>query len=268
MRRVVAPLAAAASVLGLLALPAGALANGGHGAPNLSCTSAQPFYSGTYDNVTVPPDQTCNLSNSTVRGNVTVQADSSIDLENTGTVGGSLLVGTGASSFEDTGWTISGPSAADDAGSMSFAGTVHAIVGNNTGTLGLSSATVDGSILWNKGLYGGVIGSSVIAGQVVLNGTVGDPTVGGTWLIAGPQLDGSPQEIDGNLVLTNNQVPIYVLDNHIKQNLVCEGNNPAPFTSLSGFGNTVDGRSVGQCAAANPATGASASAARAAIAAG
>ncbi|HEY5245125.1 MAG TPA: hypothetical protein VIJ60_05610, partial [Acidimicrobiales bacterium] len=200
---------------------------------------------------TVPPDQTCNLSNSTVRGNVTVQADSSIDLENTGTVGGSLLVGTGASSFEDTGWTISGPSAADDAGSMSFAGTVHAIVGNNTGTLGLSSATVDGSILWNKGLYGGVIGSSVIAGQVVLNGTVGDPTVGGTWLIAGPQLDGSPQEIDGNLVLTNNQVPIYVLDNHIKQNLVCEGNNPAPFTSLSGFATPSTG---GRSASARPPT--------------
>jgi hypothetical protein len=135
-------------------------------------------------------------------------------------------------------------------------------------TPALSSATVDGSIVWNKGLYGGVIGSSVITGLVVLNGTTGDPTVGGSWLIAGPQLDGSPQEIDGNVVLSNNQVPIYVFDNHIKQNLVCEGNNPAPFTSFAGFGNTVDGRSLGQCAAANPATGATADAARAAQATG
>jgi len=116
--------------------------------------------------------------------------------------------------------------------------------------------------------FGVWIGASVITGQVIVNGTAGDPLVGGSWLIAGPQLDSSPQEIDGNLVLTGNQVPIYVFDNHIRQNLVCEGNNPAPFTSLSGFGNTVDGRSVGQCAAANPATGAGASAALAAIAAG
>jgi hypothetical protein len=268
MRRVLAPFAATASVLGLLAVPAGALASGGHGAPNLSCTSAQPFYSGTYDHVTVPPNQSCNLSNSTVYGSVTVQTNSSLDLENSGTVGGSLLVGTGGTAFEDSGWVISGAAAANNAGSLSFTGTVHGIAANNTGTLALSSATIDGSIVWNKGLYGGAIASSVITGQVILNGTVADPIAGGSWLIAGPQLDGSPQEIDGNLVLTNNQVPIYVFDNHIRQNLVCEGNNPAPFTSLGGFGNTVDGHSVGQCATTNPATGANAATARAAVAAG
>ncbi|MGZ4190909.1 MAG: hypothetical protein ACXVRW_00495 [Solirubrobacteraceae bacterium] len=29
------------------------------------------------------------------------------------------------------------------------------------------------------------------------------------------------------------------------------GNNPAPFNSVGGFGNTVDGRSTGQCATTN-----------------
>ena len=203
-----------------------------------------------------------------MQGSVTVETDSSLDLENSGTVGGSLLVGTGGTASEDSGWVISGAAAAHNADSLSFTGTVHGIVGNNTGTLALSSATIDGSIVWNKGLYGGVIGASVITGQVIVNGTAGDPLVGGSWLIAGPQLDSSPQEIDGNLVLTGNQVPIYVFDNHIRQNLVCEGNNPAPFTSLGGFGNAIDGHSVGQCATTNPATGANAAAARAAIAAG
>lgn len=259
MSRIVAPLLAAAGVIGCLALPAGALGRGAP--PNLSCTSATPFYTGTYNNVTVPPDQFCTLSNSTVLGSVTVQTDASLDLENSGTVGGSLLVGTGASSFEDTGWVISGAAAANNAGSMTFTGTVHGIAGNDTGTLGLSSATVDGSIVWNKGLYGGVIGASVITGQVLINGTTNDPTIGSTWFIAGPQLNSSPQEIDGNLVLTDNQAPIYVFDNHIKQNLVCAGNNPAPFTSVGGYGNTVDGHSVGQCATVNPATGATAAAA-------
>jgi hypothetical protein len=262
MSRIVAPLLAAAGVIGCLALPAAALGRGAP--PNLSCTSASPFYTGTYNNVTVPPDESCNLSNSTVLGSVTVQTDASLDLENSGTVGGSLLVGTGASSFEDTGWVISGAAAGNNAGSMSFGGTVHGIAGNNTGILGLSSATVDGSIVWNKGLYGGTIGASVITGQVLINGTTGDPTIGGTWFIAGPQLNSAPQEIDGNLVLTDNQVPIYVYDNHIKQNLVCAGNNPAPVTSVPGFPNTVGGHSVGQCATPNPATAATVSAARAA----
>jgi hypothetical protein len=266
MSRIVRPLAAVASVVGCLALPAGALGSGGRGAPDLNCTTTAttPFYSGTYNNVTVPADQTCELTAATVLGNVTVQTDASVDLENSGSVGGSLLVGNGGSAFEDSRWVIAGAAAANNAGSLSFTGTIHGIVGTGTGTLALSSATVDGSIIWNKGLYGGVIGSSVITGQVVLNGTTGDPTVGGLWVIAGPQLDGSPQEIDGNVVLTNNQVPIYVFDNHIKQSLVCAGNNPAPFTSLAGSGNTVDGRSLGQCAAPNPATGATADAARAA----
>ncbi len=32
---------------------------------------------------------------------------------------------------------------------------------------------------------------------------------------------------------------------------MCAGNDPAPFNSVGGFGNTVDGRSVGQCATTN-----------------
>jgi hypothetical protein len=267
MSRTLRPLAAAATVLGLLAVPSGALASGGH-PPNLTCDSSMPVFSGTYDNVTVPPGQTCNLSDSTVLGYINVETAANLNLVNSGSVGGSLLVGNQASSSEDSGWTISGGAAASNAGSMTFQGTVHGIAGNNTGTLALSSATVDGSIVWNKGQFGGAITSSVITGQVFLNGTTGDPAVGGSWFIAGPQLDGSQQEIDGNVVLTNNQVPIFIFFNHIKQSLICEGNTPPPFNSVGGFTNTVDGRSVGQCATVNPAGAASANAARAAIPAG
>jgi hypothetical protein len=32
---------------------------------------------------------------------------------------------------------------------------------------------------------------------------------------------------------------------------VCLGNTPAPINSVGGFGNTVDGRSLGQCATTN-----------------
>lgn len=244
---------AAAGVLSVLALPSGALAAGGHGAPDLQCQSTTPVYTGTYDNVNVPPGQTCNLSGATIYGNVTVQTTGSVDFTGSGTVGGNLLVGSQGTAYEDTGWTIGGTAFGNGAGSLSIAGTVHGIVANKTETLSLSSAQVDGGVLSNQGVFGGVIGSSVITGSVVINGTTGGSGIPATWFIAGPQLDGSPQDIGGNLVFTGNQGPAYIYDNHIHQNLVCEGNTPPPFDSVGGFGNTVDGHSVGQCATTNPA---------------
>ena len=91
-------------------------------------------------------------------------------------------------------------------------------------------------------MFGGFIGGSVVTGQLVINGsgTADNPA---TWAIGGTRPDGSMQEIDGNTVLTNNQAEILIFFNHIKQNLVCLGNTPAPINSVGGFGNTVDGRS-------------------------
>lgn len=249
MNRSLRPAAIAVGVVAALACPAGALA-AGRNAPNLTCDSSQPYYSGTYNNVVVPPEQSCNLSNSTVNGNVTVQYAGTLDLENSGTVGGDLLVGNLASSFEDSGWSIAGQAVGNQSGGMSFAGTVHGILANKVGAVDTQTATVDGSVVSNQGTYGGAIVGSVVTGQVVINGS-GTTDSPATWVIGGTQLDGSMQEIDGNTVLTNNQAEILIFYNHIKQNLVCLGNDPAPINSVGGFGNTVDGRSVGQCATTN-----------------
>jgi hypothetical protein len=249
MSRSLRPAAIAAGVAAALAFPAGALA-AGHNPPNLTCDSSQPFYTGTFNNVVVPPEQTCNISNSTIRGNVTVEQGGSLDLENSGTVGGDLLTGNLASSFEDSGWTIAGQAVGNASGGMSFEGTVHGILANKVDALDTQNATIDGSVVSNQGVFGGAIGGSVITGQLVINGS-GTADSPATWVIGGTQLDGSPQEIDGNTVLTNNQAEILIFFNHIKQNLVCVGNTPAPINSVGGFGNTVDGRSVGQCATTN-----------------
>jgi hypothetical protein len=240
-------------VLTSLALPAGALA--AHGSPNLTCevSGSTIVYSGTYANVTVPTDQSCYLSNATVLGDITVETQASLDLQNTGTVGGNLLVNQYSGAYEDTGWNIHGTTTGNGAGSLSITGTVHNVVAEGTYSLDLSSATVDGNIVSDRGVFGGAIASSVIHGNVLVNGTTGYAGIDTSWLIAGPQTDGDQQEIDGNLVLTNNQVPTSVFDNHIKQNLVCLSNNPPPFDSVDGSTNTVDGRSVGQCATVNPA---------------
>ena len=40
------------------------------------------------------------------------------------------------------------------------------------------------------------------------------------------------QKIDGDTVLTNNQAEILIFFNHIRQNLVCLGNTPAPINSV------------------------------------
>ena len=145
---------------------------------------------------------------------------------------------------------IAGQAVGNESGGMSFAGTVHGILANKVDALDTQNATIDGSVVSNQGVFGGAIGGSVITGQLVINGsgTADNPA---TWVIGGTQLDGSMQEIDGNTVLTNNQAEILIFYNHIKQNLVCLGNNPAPINSVGGFGNTVDGRSLGQCATTN-----------------
>src|ERR1700749_443017 len=249
MSRSLRPAAIAVGVAAALAFPAGALA-AGHNAPNLTCDSSQPFYTGTFNNVVAPPGQTCNISNSTIRGTVTVQQTANLTLEGTGTVGGDLLTGSQASSFEDSGWAIAGQALGNESGGMSFEGTVHGILANKVDALDTQNATIDGSVVSNQGVFGGFIGGSVITGQLVINGS-GSADNPATWVIGGTQLDGSPQEIDGNTVLTNNQAEILIFFNHIKQNLVCVGNTPAPINSVGGFGNTVDGHSVGQCATTN-----------------
>ena len=249
MSRSLRPAAIAVGVAAALAFPAAALA-AGHNPPNLTCDSSQPFYTGTFNNVVVPPTQTCNISNSTIRGNVTVEFGGSLDLENSGTVGGDLLTGNLASSFEDSGWTIAGQAVGNESGGMSFEGTVHGILANKVDALDTQNATIDGSVVSNQGVFGGAIGGSRITGQLVINGS-GTADSPATWVIGGTQLDGSMQEIDGNTALTNNQAEILIFFNHIKQNLVCLGNTPAPINSVGGFGNTVDGRSLGQCATTN-----------------
>lgn len=245
MRRSLRPAAAALGVAATLALPSGALADN---AQNLQCSGT---YTGTYDNVTVPAGQVCNISASTIRGNVTVQSAASLALNGSGSVGGSLYVAPQAGAYEDSGWVIGGVATADHAGDLSIMGTVHGILATGADALDVTNATVDGSIVSNRGVYGGAIASSVIRGNVVIDGTTGAAGITATWFIAGPQLDGSPQEIDGNLALTDNQATIYNLDNHIHQNLACLGNSPAPVD----LANTVDGRSIGQCTAGAGASG-------------
>ena len=262
------PVPAALAAVACLALPAGALASAPKKPPpDLTCeiTPTQLFYSGTYNNVTVPPGQTCELSNATVRGNVTVEMAGSVTFENSGTVGGSLLVGQLGGASEETGWVINGAALANQAAGLTFQGTVHGILANDTDTLALGSATVDGSVVSNRGVFGGAVTSSVITGDLIINATASsDPAIDSTWLIAGPQADGTtPQEIDGNVILTNNKSLILLFANHIKKNLVCQGNDPAPINSFGGEPNTVDGRSTGQCATNNTGTGAQASAAEA-----
>lgn len=269
MSRSLRPAVAVVGALACLALPASALAKGDP-PPNLTCTAtgSTTVYSGTYSNVTVPPGQTCYLSDATVLGNVVVESTANLDLQNSGSVGGSLLVGSQASAFEDTGWVINGPTAGNGAETLTITGTTHSIVVNDTQVLSIGSATIDGSIVSNDGVFGGSISSSIVHGNVLVNGTTGFEGTGGTWLIAGPQLNGNPQQIDGNLVLTNNQATIYAFENNINQNLVCEGNNPPPITEIGTEGNTVGGSSIGQCATPNSGdTSAAVAAARAGSAA-
>jgi cytoskeletal protein CcmA (bactofilin family) len=211
----------------------------------------------------VPPGQACFLSNATVLGNATVQSTGSLELDNNGTIGGNVLASSLASFDVNDNWTVNGTILGNRAAELIIAATTHNILANDDDTLAIQSATVKGNIVSNNGVFGGAIASSAIYGNVLVNGTSpGEDGVTSTWVIAGPQLNGDKQEIYGNLVLTNNQSEMLVFYNHIHQNFACYGNNPPRCTDLgAGLENTVDGRSLGQCATPNaPPPGAVASA--------
>lgn len=258
--------AVAMGVIGSLALPSGAMAAGPRG---LTCTGV--VSGGTYLSLTVPSGQFCYLSNATILGNATVQSTGSLELDQNGTIYGNVLVNNLAGLDENDSWTIDGTIVGNSAAELTIAATAHNILANNDDTLALQSATVKGNIVSNNGVFGGAIASSAIYGNVLVNGTSpGADGVTSTWVIAGPQLNGDQQEIYGNLVLTNNQSEMLVFYNHIHQNFACYNNNPDPYTDLGpGLENTVDGRSLGQCATPNaPSAGAVASARPALKAAG
>ena len=232
----------ALSVIATLAFCASASAAGGRAQP-LTCTGV--VEGGTYSSLTVPPEQDCFLTDATVLGNANVEYASSLSLQDRGLIGGNMVVGDLASMGEDTGWVIDGSTVGNSAGTLSIEGTTHSILANDTGVLALSSATVDGSIVSNKGTYGGPLASSAIHGSVLINATTaGNTGVAATWFIG-------DDDIDGNLVLTNNQSIEDVFLNTIHQNLICFGNNPPPYNGFLGLGNTVDGHSIGQCATTN-----------------
>ncbi len=250
-RRLLRPAGVAVAVAATFALPAAASADASP--QNLVCntTPTNPYYSGTYGNVIVPPNGNCLLSNSTVYGNVIVQSNGSIEFENNGIVYGSLQVGDQGFLTQDEpegnpGWTFVGPLAANNAGQISIGATTHALVLNNVGYVTAQSANILGNFTINGGQAAGFITSSHIAGHLVMNATTGAPPGP---LGASPfEIDGSPgvapQDIDGNVLLTNNTQQINFDSNHVHRALVCTGNNPPPEAS----GNQVDGGAYGQCA--------------------
>lgn len=247
---------AVSSVLACLALPAGALAHEGPRPPrppNLDCTGV--VSGGTYANLIVPSGDDCFLSDATILGNATVESTASLDLENSGTIGGSLFVGSQGSAAEESDWVIHGSALSNGADTLEILGTVeHSVLANDTLVLSMQSATVGGSVVSNRGSYGGAIVSSAIRGGLIIDGTSpGSSGLTATWLIAGPQLGGDEQEIGRSVFLIDNQASIYIFDNHIHRDLVCVGNNPPPTDSVGTETNTVDGRSIGQCSSTTPA---------------
>jgi hypothetical protein len=239
MPRRLGPVAVALVVLATFALPAGAPANE-QSASDLSCNGV--YTGGTYANVTVPSGGSCTLTDVKVLGTTTVLSGANLNLMSSGSIGGSLAVGSQATVYEDTGWVVSGPTAANGAADVTLDGTVHAVLAQKTTGLYLQFATVNGDLVSNQSNGFGSIYGSTIKGDVVVNASTGDPYLGGAWNINGPG-----QRISGSVIVTNNQVPVDVDTNQIRQNLICTGNNPPPVN----FANQVGGRSLGQCATVN-----------------
>ena len=255
--------AAAAGCVIAAVLPASAAASR---APDLVCTG--PVVGGTYANVVVPATTTscsltgvtvirnvtdgdgayATLTDSQVGGNVSVGTNGAeVDFNTTAdtgplatspmTVHGNLTIGSIGYSVVNPGAIIEGTTYLNNAENLQITqGTVHNVLSQTAGSLTFSQGEIDGSIVANNTIEGGSFYENTIRGNLVLNATQAGF---GSWTIEGPQ------EIDGNVLLTNNQVPISLLANHIKQNLACYNNTPPPAAPEA---NQVDGRELGQCA--------------------
>jgi hypothetical protein len=216
--------------------PAGSLAD--QTAPNLVCNGT--YTGGTYGDVVVPSNDNCDISNATILGNVVAEngATLNLDYSTSAVVRGDVLTLSNTVFYPSDGWTIDGTTTANRAEWVVIdGGTTHDVVSNASSNFYLyDTTTVHGSVVANRTQeYGEIASGYPISGNVEINGSVG-----GSFAVIG-------QEIDGNLVLTDNHVETTVFENTIHQNLVCLGKNPPP-NDGDGCGNYVMGREVGQCA--------------------
>jgi hypothetical protein len=236
---------AATGVVAILASPVGAQA----AAPDLTCNG--PYsHSGTYRNVTVPPGGNCILTNATVLGNATVGSGGTLTLSGetpgSGRIHGNVSIGDAAWLTEDHGWVIEGSTTGNGAQDLQIDGVVHQVFNQDGSGLYLYQATVIGDLVSNHAQSGGSIDTSAVRGNLVINATTTSTDPLANWNISGPGLTTPFQQIYGSLILTNNQIPLVVSDNHIHQDLICSGNTAPPAGAAQT--NRVDGRAVGQCA--------------------
>jgi hypothetical protein len=205
-------------------------------------------YSGTYVNVTVPPNAYCNLDTATVLGNATVLTGGQLSLADSApaTIDGNVVASRNASYVQYTGGSVGGTITTQDASFLFVAGgTTHSIVANSTQYVEATSAVINGSVVVNQPTFANVSANQTITGDVIANG---EPA-GGSGLYIEDQV------IGGSVYITNNQTPPpppgqpaanQVFNNTIAHNLVCSGNTPPP--TDNGNGNWVKGRQFGQCA--------------------
>ena len=246
---------AAPGVLACLALPAGALAHEARGrrAPNLDCTGV--VSGGTYANLIVPSGDDCFLSDATVLGNATVERRVARPRE-LGTIGGSLLVSSQGSAAR--GVRLGHPRSRDcqtaPTPSRSWAPWSHSVLANDTLVLAMQSATVGGSVVSNRGqlrwrhrLERDQRRFDHRRHEPRLVGSHGD--VADRRSPAGRGRAGDRAE----RVLTDNQASIYIFDNHSIVTWSAWATTHPPTDSVGTETNTVDGRSIGQCARTTPA---------------
>jgi hypothetical protein len=249
LRRRLVPAAAAVGVLAALALPSGALAAGE--GQNLTCNRTAPYIGGTYATVTVPAGGTCTLIDVKVLGDATVLGETALqsggNLElfddattgNGGFIGGNLTLGDGSELYEDFGWVVRGTTVGDAPSSLSLDGTVHNVLLDKAQDANLYATTIDGNFVSNGATDSvGIDNTTKITGNVVLNGSSG-----GNAGLSNYYITNNP-EIDGSVLVTDNQALVDIEDNTIRQNLACYGNTPPPINA----GNIIGGRSLGQCA--------------------
>lgn len=194
---------------------------------------------GTFDNVEVPPDAECTLTNSIVRGWVKARQDSRLFMFNND-VGGNIE-GHKAMAVQVLLNTVGGNIHIREAGDLEVLSAVVLL------------SVVDGNIHIHKGRF--PFGDWAVQASEVTKGNIHvehNGTIFGSGLL--------DNIVDGNVHVFHNfgGGEKFVVFNTIDGNLHCRHNDP-PFASL---GNVVTGQTQGQCEGAEALTGSASVAAR------
>jgi hypothetical protein len=212
------------------------------GARAVSTICADPAVpaSGTYDTLVVPAGESCRLDGLTivVRRNLVLEPGTFLigggNQPTHLTVGGNVLAKSGAAFIFDQSCECSG--------NPSTLAIGRNLIGSSARAVSVSTGTIGGNVLVFGATLQALLSNLSVGHNLVVEGSTAPNRL---VLIAFNTVGGQLLDLNNRLVPSGFNL---VEGNTVSGNLICEGNDPAPFFDVQIGPNLVFGKALGQCA--------------------